>query len=212
MRKDVPTTTRTRKPSSLRYYQDGPPQHVNIDTWRLDVGGLGVTERSFQYDEVRTLERVEESRRYVCVCNWSIRERWSGFPIASFLDLAGWDGITEGRYLKQTSIGTVEKGVYISTIPLGDALRRRAMLLDRVDGEPLSLERGYPLRLIDFGLYAYKSVKGLRRLEITDKFELGEWEARAGYELDGQIQPKRYRACDLARHVFIEGPGEVTHV
>lgn len=203
---------RTRKPSSLRYYQEGPPDHVDMQTWRLDLEGLGVPARVFALHELMRLPRTEESRRYVCVCNWTIRERWSGFPLAAVLELAGWDGAIDGRFLKQTSIGTPEKGVYTSTIPLGDALRRRAMLLDRVDGEPLSLERGYPLRLIDFGLYAYKSVKGLRRLEITDRFELGEWEARAGYELDGQIQPKRYRACDLGRHIFLESSGEVTHV
>lgn len=206
------TATRTRKPSSLRYYQDGPPTEVDLNMWRLDIGGLDVSNRSICFDELDDLRRVDESRRYVCVCNWSIRERWSGFLLADFLALAGWTGATEDRYLKQTSIGTSEKGVYTSTIPLGDAVHRRAMLLDRVEGESLPLERGYPLRLLDFGLYGYKSVKGLRRLEITDRFEFGEWEAAAGYQLDGQIQPKRYRACDLGRHIFLEGSGEVTHV
>ena len=52
--------------------------------------------------------------------------------------------------------------------------------------------------------------KGLGSLEITDRFELGEWERRAGYTLSGEIQPKRYRFCDAGGHHFVDRPGEVT--
>ena len=208
------TTTRRpgRKPSSLRYYQDGPPTHVDLEAWQLTVAGLGITETAFSYEQLRELPRVEEDRRYVCVCNWSTRESWGGYLLVDLLARAEWDRRPAGRYLKQTSIGTPDKGVYESTIPLGDAVDRRAMLIDTINGDPLPMERGYPLRLLDFGLYGYKSVKGLHRVEITGSFQLGEWERRAGYALDGQIQPKRYRLCDLSCHHFIDGPGEVTDI
>jgi DMSO/TMAO reductase YedYZ molybdopterin-dependent catalytic subunit len=206
------TERRGQKPSSLRYYQDGPPYQVDLNSWALEISGLDVPPGSFTYPELTQLPRVQESRRYVCVCNWSMREAWSGFLLADFLAMSGWSGSAEGRFLRQTSIGTKEKGVYESTIPLGAAIRRRALLIDRIDGEPLPIERGFPLRLLDFGLYGYKSVKGLHRLEITAEFELGEWERKAGYSLTGEIQPKRYRLCDHNRHLFIEQPGEVTDV
>lgn len=208
---NAPTRTkRGSKPSSLRYYQDGPPGHVDLDTWQLDITGLGGADAELSYRDLRQAPWLVESRRYVCVCNWSTRENWGGFLLADVLRMAGWNGDTDGFYLKQTSIGTPEKGVYESTIPLGDAVSRRTLLISHLDDEPLPLERGYPLRLLDFGLYGYKSVKGLRRLEVTRSFELGEWERKAGYALDGQIRPKRYRMCDLGRHHFIDRPGEVT--
>ncbi len=209
---DTVQDRRTKKPSSLRYYQDGPPEVVDLNAWRLRLTGLGVPEREIPFDKLAALPRVTESRRYVCVCNWSVREEWKGFLLVDLLRESGWDGQVENRYVRQVSIGTPEKGVYDSTIPLGPALARRALLIDRIGDAPLPRERGYPLRLIDFGLYGYKSVKGLARLEITDRFELGVWERQAGYELDGEIQPKRYRFCDLGGHHFIEGPGEVTAV
>lgn len=203
---------RGRKPSSLRYYQDGPPQSVDLGTWQLTVRGVGVRETTLTLEAIRSLPRVRENRRYVCVCNWSYRETWGGVLLADALRIAGWDGEVEGRYLKQTSIGTPEKGTYESTIPLGAALQRRCMLIDEIDDAPLAIERGFPLRLVDFGLYAYKSVKGLQGLEITTEFELGEWERRAGYALDGEIQPKRYRFSDVRCHHFVASGGEVTDI
>lgn len=203
-------TKRRKKPSSLRYYQDGPPAFVDIDTWSLAITGGGGVDRVLSFADLNQVPWLTESRRYVCVCNWSVRELWGGYLLADVLRLAGWDGTTEGLYLKQTSIGTPEKGVYQSTIPLGDAVTRRAILAAHIDGEPLPIERGYPLRLLDFGLYGYKSVKGLAQLEVTTIFELGAWEKKAGYALDGQIMPKRYRICDLDRHEFLSRPGEVT--
>lgn len=199
---------RGKKPSSLRYYQDGPPESVDLSTWTLKVGGLGVRNRDLSYEQLLDLPQVDQDRRMVCVCNWSIRQRWSGVLLSDVLELAGLQQ-TEGLYLKQTSIGTPEKGVYESTMPLEDALERNALLCHSIDGQPLPMERGYPLRLMDFGLYGYKGVKGLKSLEVTEEFELGEWERKAGYKKDGTIRPKRYWIVDLVEHRFVGEPGEI---
>lgn len=196
-----------QKPSSLRYYQDGPPQHVDLDRWQLLIGGLIARELKLTYSDLLAMPQVEESRRMVCVCNWSIRRTWKGVLLASVLQEAGLSCFA-GLYLKQTSIGTREKGAYQATIPLADAIRRRSLLIHSVDGERLPIEQGFPLRLLDFGLYGYKSVKGLSRLEITREFQLGEWESRAGYDIDGTIRPKKYWGVDVRKWIFVQEPGE----
>ncbi len=198
-----------RKPNSLRYYQDGPPESVDINTWHLSLTGLVEKELKLSYSDILALPNVEESRRMVCVCNWSIRRTWTGVLLSTLIEMAGVKN-PEKLYLKQSSIGTPEKGVYHSTIALGDALSRRTLLVHSVDGETLPIVQGYPLRLIDFGLYGYKNVKGLSRLEVTDKFELGEWENRAGYDIDGTIRTKKYWIVDLGQWRFVDKPGEVT--
>ena len=197
-----------RKPSSLRYYQDGPPESVDLKKWRLSVNGLVEKELTLSYPEILALPQIEESRRMVCVCNWSIRRTWKGVLLKDVIEMAGVSA-PEQLYLKQTSMGTKEKGNYQATIPLGDALSRPALLIHSVDGEVLPLEQGYPLRLFDFGLYGYKNVKGLFNLEVTDRYELGEWEIRAGYSLDGTIRPKKYWFVDLRKWNLVTQPGEV---
>lgn len=44
---------------------------------------------------------------------------------------------------------------------------------------------------------------------MTDEFELGEWERKAGYKKDGTIRTKRYWIVDLVEHKFVGEPGEV---
>lgn len=198
-----------KKPSSLRYYQEGPPKSVDLDTWRLSITGLVEKNLCFTYQDLLNMPQIEESRRMVCVCNWSIRRTWKGVLLANIIEMAGVQH-TEKYFLKQTSIGTKEKGVYECTIPLGDALSRRALIVHSVDGEPLPMEQGYPLRLFDFGLYGYKNVKGLANLEVTNHYELGEWERRAGYDINGTVRPKKYWIVDLKKWGFVEKPGEVT--
>lgn len=196
-----------KKPSSRRYYQEGVPEAIDIANWRLTIDGLVDQKLSLTYREIMDMPQVHQDRRVVCVCNWSIRRLWSGVLLAEVMNLAH---PFEGRlWLKQRSVGG-PKGNYESTIGLDQALERQALLCHSVDRKPLSLEQGFPLRLIDFSLYGYKSVKGLTKLEVTRERELGYWEKKAGYPFDGTIQPKQYWIVDLQQHRFCHRHGEVT--
>lgn len=199
-----------RKPLSLRYYQEGIPS-VDVEAWRLDIVALDGRKVSLTYAELLGLPRTLHHRRLVCVCNWTIKRWWEGVLLREVLAAAGIDpGSVSGQYLRQVSVGTPEKGIYESWIDLAGALERDALLAHSVDGRPLPPEQGYPLRLIDFGLYAYKGVKGLTRLEVTPEARLGYWEETAGYSLEGTVKPKRYWSVDLRKHMLAGKPGEVT--
>ncbi len=128
--------------------------------------------------------------------------------LSDVLMLAGVDAEDQGLFLRQTSTGT-DKGVYESTIHMKSALLRDSILAHRVDDLPLSLECGFPLRLIDFGLYQYKCVKALRTIEVTRENRLGHWEELAGYSIDGTVRSKKYYVVDLQRKFFFAGTGEV---
>lgn len=196
-----------KKPSSLRYYQEGVPA-VGATEWclRIDDGRRSV---ALTYDDIIRLPVTQQHRRMVCVCSWTIKRYWSGVLLADLLRHVGID-TQELPFLRQASVGTAEKGVYESWIEVSGALRRGALLAHTVDGEPLPPAQGAPLRLIDFGLYGYKCVKGLAKLELTHEARLGYWEEQAGYMLDGTVKPKRYYAVDLQKQMFSMSAGEVT--
>ena len=210
--KDLQTSPRTtpfleKKPSSLRYFQEGPAP-IDLATWRLDITGEVDTPLSLDLDRLKAMPARHHHRRTVCVCLWTIKRHWYGVLLRDVLQAAGVDTSDDGLFLRQLSNGT-EKGKYDSTIHMKSALDRDAILAWQADDAPLTLDTGFPLRLIDFGLFNYKCVKALRSIEVTRQNELGYWEAHSGYDLDGTVQPKKYYAVDLQRKVWFGGTGEV---
>ncbi len=202
-----PTPRIEKKPSSLLYYQEEPPKNFDVQNWKLAI--LYKTKRyELSYDEIMKLPQTTISRRMMCVCNWSIRRTWSGTylkDLFEYLDIKP----EKEMFLKQLSIGNEDKTSYDSTMKLDHALDNDAMIIHSVDGKPLPLEQGFPLRFYNFALLAYKSVKGLLSLEITNKYELGFWEKKAGYDIDGIIRKKKFYFVDLNTRKFIANEGEV---
>ncbi len=205
--KIAPTPRIEKKPSSLLYYQEKPPKDFDVQNWKLVI--LHGTKRyELGYDEIMKLPQTTISRRMMCVCNWSIRRTWSGTYLKDLFKYLDIDP-EKGMYLKQLSIGNEGEISYDSTMRLDHALENDSMILHSVDGKPLPLEQGFPLRFYNFALLAYKSVKGLQSLEIIDRYELGFWEKKAGYDIDGIIRKKKFYFVDLNTRQFVADEGEV---
>lgn len=135
----------------------------------LSVGG-DVANALTIGDELAGVPRVEQRSDFHCVTTWTARGLlWSGYrfsdvyhgivkPLASpspdvaFVALRGQDG-------------------YRSLLPLDDLLADDVLLADRLDGEPLSIAHGAPLRLVAPAHYGYKSVKHVHRLELWRRAE-----------------------------------------
>jgi len=81
------------------------------------------------------------------------------------VNLAAWDGFT-------------------ANLALSDFDRPENLFATLHDGEPLSAEHGWPLRLVVPHLYFWKSVKWVRGLEFLDHDAAGFWEQN-GYHMRG---------------------------
>lgn len=69
---------------------------------------------------------------------------------------------------------------YATNTPLLEASTDDPLLADALDGAPLPLEHGGPVRMIIPSLYAWKSGKFLVGLELSTADKPGFWETR-GY-------------------------------
>ena len=97
-----------------------------------------------------------------CVTTWSsLGHRWEGVGFRDFctafaLDQAGQDRLVVFR----GSDG------YHAALPLVDLLQPEVLLADRLDGAPLPVAHGAPLRLVAPAHYGYKNVKHIERIEF----------------------------------------------
>lgn len=116
-------------------------------------------------DALHGLSRVEQVRDFHCVTTWSVRAlRWEGVRFADFFShvlrpqAQPHDGATLVAVRGQDGARTA--------LPLEDLLAPDVLLADRLNGGPLSVDHGAPLRLVAPAHYGYKSVKHLCRIEF----------------------------------------------
>jgi DMSO/TMAO reductase YedYZ molybdopterin-dependent catalytic subunit len=125
-------------------------------------------------DSFAGLARVEQLSDFHCVTTWSHTGlRWSGVRFSEFyqklvLPVLG-GGAGAGVRCRFVAVYGLDG--YRSIMPLEDLLASDVLLADHLDGEPLGLPHGAPLRLVAPAHYGYKSVKHIRSIEFLDSGE-----------------------------------------
>jgi DMSO/TMAO reductase YedYZ molybdopterin-dependent catalytic subunit len=156
----------------------GSVPRFDSQSWDFQVYGLVAIPLKFSWKEFNALPKTETTSDFHCVTRWSrFDNRWDGVSMRELLRRAM--PKPEAAYV----LVHAEQG-YTANVPLADLDRDEVLLATHHDGEPLSGDHGYPLRLIVPHLYAWKSVKWVRSLELLDHNAAGFWEQN-GYHMYG---------------------------
>ena len=175
---------RPRVPPGQRVVSTWPVLHagdvprVDLDRWRLRVFGRVEQPLSLTWEEFSRLPRCQVTSDIHCVTRWSrLDNRWEGVPVRVLVEMA--------RPLPQARFVMVhaEQG-FTTNVPLEDLLREDVLLATHHDGQPLSPEHGWPVRLVVPHLYFWKSAKWVNGLEFMEEDRPGFWE-QLGYHMYG---------------------------
>ncbi len=152
----------------------GRTPRVDLQTWDFQITGLVEQPRRFTYAEFMALPRTKITADIHCVTTWSLLgSEWEG---VSMRDLLRHVTIKpEARYVMQHC-----DGGYTTNLPLALLLSDEVLLCYRRNGEEISPEHGWPLRLVVPQRYFWKSAKWVRRLDFMAHDQLGFWE-KLGY-------------------------------
>ena len=178
-----PGQYRTEKFPVLHY---GSVPRTDLATWDFRVYGEVDHPFALTWEQFKALPRKIVTTDIHCVTRWTkLDTAWEGVPIQDILRLAG------VRPTARFVVSHAEQG-YTANLPL-DALRDDDVLLAyEADGEPLTAEHGWPLRLLVPSRYFWKSAKWLRGLELRAADQPGFWE-RYGYHNDADpFREQRY--------------------
>lgn len=112
--------------------------------WRLDVKGRVARPMALTLADLRALPQHEATLPIACVEGWSASARWRGVRVR---DLLVHVGAEEGV---EVGIGSLQRGgrYRASTVSSDLAADQDTLLALELDGEPLSIDHGYPIRLI----------------------------------------------------------------
>jgi DMSO/TMAO reductase YedYZ molybdopterin-dependent catalytic subunit len=191
---------------------------VDPTTWRLVVDGMVDERIELSFDDLVGMGLDEYSITLTCVSNEVGGDLvgsavWQGVPVRDILRRAG---VQDGAdmVLSRSVDG------YTASTPL-DALTddaRDAILAVAMNGEPLPLEHGFPVRMVVPGLYGYVSAtKWLTELKVTTFADDEAYWTPRGYaaeapiKLSSRIDTPRTDAAIEAGTVAVAGVAWAQH-
>jgi DMSO/TMAO reductase YedYZ molybdopterin-dependent catalytic subunit len=130
--------------------------------YRLTVEGRVARTLRLSLDELAALAQHQATLPIVCVQGWSASKRWTGVPVRELLRAAG------APPDAQVTVESLQaRGPYrVSELDVPQAHDPDTLLALRVDGEPLHLEHGYPVRLVGPGRPGVLQTKWVTRLVV----------------------------------------------
>jgi DMSO/TMAO reductase YedYZ molybdopterin-dependent catalytic subunit len=159
---------------------------VDLDTWRLSVAGLVEKPLDLRFADILALPKVEMAVTLECSGNGRslLKEKASGNTwTLGGVGNAVWGGVALGDILEQAGVGTTAGHVgfegldkplgsagikFIRSIPLAKALDS-TILAYEMNGEPLPVEHGFPLRAIALGWTGANCVKWLCKISLLER-------------------------------------------
>jgi DMSO/TMAO reductase YedYZ molybdopterin-dependent catalytic subunit len=164
----------------------GSVPDVDLTTWDFRVWGEVDEPLRLSWDEFTELPTAEVTQDIHCVTRWSrFDTTFRGVPWSVVRERVG------QRPSARYAIAHAEQG-FTANVPAAFLERDGALLATHADGEALTPEHGFPLRLVIPGKYFWKSAKWLRGIELTAADRPGFWE-RYGYHNDADPwQEERY--------------------
>ncbi|GAB2574086.1 oxidoreductase [Paractinoplanes abujensis] len=170
---------------------------IDLDGWSLRVRGMVDRELEVSFADLLEMPLIERPITMTCVSNevggpYMGTATWLGVPLAPLLRSLGVS--SRADQLVARSVDGMTIGTPVATLLDG----RDAMLAVGMNGEPLPLEHGFPVRMVTPGLYGYAgSCKWLTSLELTtfDRFDAywveRGWAAEAPVKTGSRIDKPR---------------------
>lgn len=178
---------------------------VDAAKWQLAISGLVKQPKKFPLGEIKARRRKSIVATLECSGNSSTASflgaignlRWTGTPLAPLLRECG----LHARGSEIVFFGADEKVEKIReqefpqnfarSLARQDALSEDVLLAYEMNGEPLSVAHGAPLRLIVPGWFGVAWVKWLNRIEVLDRRYMSKYMAREYVTIRGEERDGR---------------------
>jgi DMSO/TMAO reductase YedYZ molybdopterin-dependent catalytic subunit len=159
----------------------GDVPRFNREKWTFHIFGVVETPWQCTYDEFLALPLIQVRADMHCVTRWSKLNNT-------------WEGVSTREVLSKVKVDSRAKFVMVhadhgwtTNLPLEDFLGEDCLFAWKHNGQDLEPDHGYPLRLVVPRLYAWKSAKWVRGIELMEQDRAGFWEAwdHGGYHMRG---------------------------
>ena len=162
---------------------------VPIDGYTLRIHGMVEKELELSFEDLLGRRMMERRITLTCVSNpvggkYAGNATWLGIPVRDLLEEAGVKG--GGDAVKSTSADDMTIGTPLAALT---DKNRDALIAVGMNGQPLPLAHGFPVRMVVPGLYGYVSAtKWLVDLEVTRFADFKAYWSTRGYSVKAPIK------------------------
>jgi hypothetical protein len=157
---------------------------------RTDIGDVtNALALMLTLDHIKALPRVEMVTELKCIEGWSVVVQWAGARFADFANIYQ-PATQSGKppdlrnkpedLVRYVSLATPDGGYYVG-LDMESALHPQTLLCYEMNGAPLTVKHGAPLRLIIPVKYGIKNLKRIGTIRFTDQRPADYW-AERGYD------------------------------
>jgi DMSO/TMAO reductase YedYZ molybdopterin-dependent catalytic subunit len=157
----------------------------NFADYQLRIGGLVEHPMTLSFAELKAMPKQEQITEHFCIQGWSGVAKWGGVPMRHILDLV--KPKPQARYAVFYSFAEGgEGGTYYDVHRIPNMRHHLTILAYEMNGKPVSVLHGAPLRLRCENELGFKQVKWIAAIEFVEDFaHLGG--GQGGYNEDHEF-------------------------
>jgi DMSO/TMAO reductase YedYZ molybdopterin-dependent catalytic subunit len=152
----------------------------------VQIDGLVQTPMSFSLAALKDMPARTQITRHDCVEGWSAIGKWTGIPLGDLMHKV--QPLPNARYAVFHCADIDDEGTpYYESMAIQDCYHPQTLLAYELNGNPLDIPHGAPLRLRFERQLGYKQAKYVERIELVESLagigggKGGYWEDQ-GYE------------------------------
>jgi DMSO/TMAO reductase YedYZ molybdopterin-dependent catalytic subunit len=187
--RSVPTYTKSQITPLRNNYNGATPDPGYIPEWRLTLDGLasGLSVSLNIRNLLASIQVHEQITRLVCVEGWSAIAWWAGLKFDDLL--RAYPPMSQAKWARlESSVNLGPWGnpdPYYVSLDLSTARHPQTLLATHLNGKPLTVEHGAPLRLVAPVKLGLKNIKAITRISYTRDEPADYWAKRGYSRYDG---------------------------
>ena len=159
---------------------------TSFKDWKLRLDGLVLRPLDLSLDALKAMPQRVQITRHDCVEGWSAIGKWQGPQLSNILGSAGL--LPAARFIVFHCADLYEGKPYYESLDLIEAHHPQTILAWQMNGMPLPVDHGAPIRMRSERQLGYKHAKYVMRIEARASLaglyggKGGFWEDSSGYQ------------------------------
>lgn len=158
--------------------------------WQVRIDGMVEKAMTIDIDDlIRRMPLEERLYRHRCVEAWSMTVPWTGFPLASLVEMA--KPMSGAKYVRMETfldpdMASGQNSFYpwpfVEGLTMAEATNELAFMVTGAYSKPVAKSMGAPLRLHVPWKYGFKSIKSIVKVSFVEEQPLSFWQQIMGRE------------------------------